>query len=145
MSLDLIPLRAAARRHGASIVLHIVPPAAITTLNDRLHWHTIAARKRSWREVAKWTALKLPPARLDTPQPPARWVCTVSYPTDRPNTRRDPHNWILTSKWIIDGIVDAGLIDDDDSRHLVVADAQFHLRSTNGCVVVTLDPEVSGG
>lgn len=145
MSLDLIPLRAAARRHGASIALHIVPPAPISTLNQRLHWRTVATRKRSWREVAKWTALKLPPPGLDTPPPPARWVCTVSYPTDRPNTRRDPHNWILTSKWIIDGIVDSGLIADDDSRHLVVADAQFHLRSTNGCVVVALDPEVSGG
>ncbi|WP_128683426.1 hypothetical protein [Actinomyces qiguomingii] len=46
----------------------------------------------------------------------ARIVIESLFPDRR---RRDTHNLMPTVKPIVDGLVDAGLLPDDDTRHLV--------------------------
>lgn len=119
-----------------AVVLHIPVPAPFVTLNDRLGWRVEARMKKAWRRAAELTVTILAPDALLPLDPEVRWQCEVSYPTTQPNRRRDPHNWIRTSKWIIDGAVTGGLLVDDDRPHLEVLDASFHAAKTNPCVVV---------
>jgi hypothetical protein len=126
-----------------AVVLHIPPPAEVVTLNKRVHFRTEARRKKSWRTAAQQTVEWFCPAHLLPLDPEVRWQCEVSYPVSV-NRRRDPHNWIRTSKWIIDGVVTGGLLVDDDRPHLEVLDASFHAAATNPRVVVAFTrPEAS--
>lgn len=89
------------------------------TANGRVHWRVRAARTRYWRSIALLHARSLLATgtwhRLDQ----ARIEIRLDWPDQR---RRDPANWAPTAKAIVDGLVDAGLIPDDDHRHLIGPD-----------------------
>lgn len=86
--------------------------------NDRLHWGTRAALTATLRQVAAWHA-----KRLRMPQYPVIRVTLVWVVKDR--RRRDGgENITPTLKPIIDGLVDAGVVVDDD-RHHVIRDMPF--------------------
>jgi hypothetical protein len=79
--------------------------------NQRLH-HRIKARivaeiRRDVGWIAK--AAKIPPCDRITVQ--------LHYAPGRRGTQ-DPMNWTATTKPAIDGLRDAGVIPDDDSRHV---------------------------
>lgn len=80
------------------------------TSNDRPHWQVRRRRTEAVRTRARLAARTLPPMgriALDV---------AVSTPTAR---RFDPHNIAGTVlKAAIDGLVDAGVIPDDDAAHL---------------------------
>lgn len=79
--------------------------------NQRLH-HMVEARiKAEVRERVGWLAkaAKIPPAQRITVQ--------LHYAPGR-RGRQDPMNWTRTSKPAIDGIVDAGVVRDDDTEHV---------------------------
>lgn len=80
------------------------------TSNDRPHWQTRRRRTEAIRTRARLAARDVQPmqrAALDV---------VVSTPTAR---RFDPHNIAGTVlKAAIDGLVDAGVIPDDDAAHL---------------------------
>lgn len=121
----------------------IVPVVAkVCTLNDRLHWRAVARHKHDWRTATATAALALgpPSARHCT----GLHYCRISYPVRALGTRRDPHNWVLTSKWIIDGLVDAGVLTDDDSTHLITLDATFHKATEQPNVVVRIADTLEG-
>lgn len=86
------------------------------TSNQRLHYHAKADRTRSLRERAAWEARNHAAlrghARL---QYPVHVLATIGYPSRR---RSDPDNYHPTVKALIDGIVQAGLLEDDDHRHV---------------------------
>lgn len=92
--------------------------------NDRLHWAVIAKRKRPCRQAA---ALIGRGVRLGYDN--AQVTAYVAYP--KGTGRADPHNVASTViKAVIDGLVtDAGLLPDDDHRHLLVIPD----RDTNTC------------
>jgi hypothetical protein len=115
-------------------VVRVPAPGPAVTLNRRLHWGAEAKAKHEWRDAAFWCAASHAPRlrHLD-----GRWLVTASYPVKSLLVRRDPHNWVRTTKWIIDGFVDAGVWLDDDQHHVAVADAQFHIQPA-GVVTLTL-------
>ena len=53
----------------------------------------------------------------------ARLVVEIAFPDRR---RRDPHNYMATVKPIVDGLVDAGVLPDDDAKHLLGPDLRRH-------------------
>jgi crossover junction endodeoxyribonuclease RusA len=117
-----------------SEVIHIQPPGPAITLNKRLHWRAEAQHKKAWREAAYWSCLASRQGRTTLD---GRWLVSFSYPVKSLLVRRDGMNWIRTTKWAIDGMVDAGVFEDDDSKHVVVADATFHTGRPE--VIVTLE------
>ena len=91
--------------------------------NDRLHHQVIARRKRWCRQAAAATAHGV---RLGYEH--AALTAYVAYP--KGTGRADPGNVVSTViKALIDGCVtDAGMLPDDDHRHLIGPDAR---RDTN--------------
>lgn len=83
--------------------------------NDRRHWRVKARRVKELRDLARQHAALGRAPHLDA----ARLVVTVSLPDRR---RRDLHNLTPTVKALVDGLVDAGLLPDDDAAHLAGPD-----------------------
>jgi crossover junction endodeoxyribonuclease RusA len=89
-------------------------PAGMKLLNanDRTHWRTRARITKALREAAEKSALdvQIPPLDRAT-------IEAVLHPHDK--RRRDAHNWYPSFKAAIDGIVDAGVLPDDNGKHLL--------------------------
>lgn len=101
-------------------------PAGWLTLNQRFgHWATRHRLTAQWRAAAHWAAVQQLGLSPELRHRPQRAV-QVSFPTTRPNQRRDPHNWVPTSKACIDGLVDACVWRDDDARWVIHLDPAFH-------------------
>lgn len=79
--------------------------------NHRNHWASVASRRRELRRWAAHLAAATRAPRLGR----ARVTATVRLSA---HGRRDPLNWAPTIKPLIDGLVDAGLLPDDDAAHL---------------------------
>ena len=88
-----------------------IPGNEWLTANGRYHWAETARRTRHLRERANWTARSARAPRLDAARIDA-------YVHGRTRGRMDPANAHPTTKALVDGLVDAGLLPDDDSRHL---------------------------
>lgn len=92
-----------------SITLEI-PDAVWLSANQRLHWAEKARRTRWVRAMARSAARDLPKYSRVTI---TTWV---GYPT---SGLADPANCHPASKAAIDGLVDAGVLPEDDSLHVV--------------------------
>ena len=78
--------------------------------NDRLHWQAVRRKKAAVRTLARAAA------RDAGRHQRATLTVLVHYPTNR---AADPHNIASTVlKAAIDGVVDAGVLPDDDDKHL---------------------------
>lgn len=86
--------------------------------NQRLGWQ---ARHRA---TADWRAWSCTLARLHrVPHfTKARIEAVLHFHTD---ARRDPGNWYPTAKACIDGLVDAGVFDDDDFTRVIGPDMRI--------------------
>ena len=83
--------------------------------NDRSHWARKARITRYWRDL---TATK---ARQAGASDMGRVHVTATF--HKPTSRRyDPANLYPTVKACVDGLVDAGVVRDDDHRHVVGPD-----------------------
>lgn len=80
--------------------------------NTRLHWATEAKRINIIRNHAGWATRALREAPMDR----VKITATVHPKTAG---RFDPPNWAPTVKAAIDGLVDGGLLADDDSTRVV--------------------------
>ena len=107
-----------------------VPRALWLTANGREHRMQAASRTRTLRTIAKLAARKL------TPVPAVEHVLIeVGYPTAR---RADPPNAYPTVKALIDGIVDAGILPDDDHHHIPETRFRRGTKSTKGHYQITI-------
>lgn len=89
-----------------------VPDNEYLSANDRLHWRPERNRKIALRNRAKALARS---QNLVVPTP-----CFVVVKVGlRASGRADPDNAAPTVKSLIDGIVTAGAIADDDSAHII--------------------------
>jgi hypothetical protein len=79
--------------------------------NGRPHWRYRQAVTREWRTLAEAETRNASVPRLERAHITVEWL-----PPDR--GRRDPNNVGPMSKAITDGIVDAGVLVDDDAEHL---------------------------
>ena len=88
-------------------------PAGLPLLNanGRVHWRTRARITKTLREAACVVAKEQCIPRLSRVE-----MTLVLHPHDK--RPRDPHNWYPSFKAAIDGIVDAGVLADDNSRFL---------------------------
>ena len=85
------------------------------TANQRLHWRTISARTVILRNLGAILTRQAKAA----PMTRAHCTVTVTFPDRR---RRDVANWAPTVKALVDGCVQAGLLPDDDTAHLLGPD-----------------------
>ena len=83
----------------------------LLTAYERLHWAERAAKVRALRQLAAYAWRQAGAVRLER----AHCVVTVAWPDKR---RRDAGNLHPTLKACVDGVVAAGLLPDDDDRHL---------------------------
>jgi hypothetical protein len=79
--------------------------------NSRYHWAERNRRTQEWRESAGWTAKQKRIPHLDRARIDVEWCVS-----DR--RRRDASNAQTAVKACVDGIVDAGVLDDDDDTRL---------------------------
>ena len=92
----------------------------VLNLNDsRNHWGYTAPKRRLIRKLAEQPARFSHAPSLER----ARLVVEIAFPDRR---RRDPHNYMATVKTIVDGLVDAGVLPDDDAKHLFGPDLRRH-------------------
>lgn len=99
-----------------------IPPSQWLTANGRYHWATKARATKALRQRARIEAQRHTPL-----QTPVHTTAIIGYKTAG---RADPANANPTVKALIDGIVDAGIIPDDDARHLIGPD--FRLGEPHG-------------
>ncbi|MFF8544767.1 hypothetical protein ACF060_31275 [Streptomyces werraensis] len=101
-------------------------PEGLKLLNEnqtrRMHWHAksdIAAAIRAAATYAARQALRdgMPPMQR-------AHIFYVIHPGPRV-TRRDPANWAQSAKAAIDGLVDAGVLPDDDSTRCLGGDPRI--------------------
>jgi hypothetical protein len=112
----------------------VVPAPEVITLNARAHWtanHRAAAALRLRGGWAARTSGAPHLARADL----TVWVV---YPA-RVTRRRDVSNYLATVKPLLDGMVDAGVLPDDDDEHLTGPD----LRPYHGGDIDDLDELVA--
>ena len=102
--------------------------AEILNSNQRLH-HQVKAHRASH---IRGTALFLAQAQRVAPMEKAHCYVWISFNDRR---RRDPNNYWETVKPAIDGIVDAGLLEDDDSKHLIGPDMRLDEINSTGQVI----------
>lgn len=86
--------------------------------NQRLFWRVRSARTKQWREAAKQRA-------IDMHLPHMRAAYILAELRFSTNQRRDPANWAPTAKACVDGLVDAGVFDDDNYRHVTGPDMRI--------------------
>lgn len=92
--------------------LTIDAPARWLNANDRRHRLAAARDVREWRQAAGWHARA---ARLPRGLAAVHVLAVLRMPDRR---RRDPANFHPTVKAVVDGLVDYGLIPDDNPTHL---------------------------
>lgn len=85
--------------------------------NQRMHWARKASTTRGLRQAGALLARNAP--RTD------RLIVTLHWrPKDR--RRRDRHNLYPTVKALVDGLVDAGIVPDDDTEHVSTPEPVIH-------------------
>jgi hypothetical protein len=102
-------------------VLDIARPDEWISANERTHWAVKAAKTRAWRAKFAAEARELPHMER------VHILAEIRSATTR---RRDASNLAPTVKAAIDGIVDAGVIDDDDDNHVTGVEFRNGERAT---------------
>jgi crossover junction endodeoxyribonuclease RusA len=108
---------------GRVYTITVLPPAFGTVretwlnANDRAHWSQKAKLTKGWRENSRAQSVRTPSSggQIDR----AHIVATLHFGDDR---KRDVGNYAITVKAAIDGLVDAGVIPDDNDDHLIGPD-----------------------
>lgn len=92
--------------------LTIPAPCGMINANSRMHRMAEAKLTAQWRMAGKIAARQL--ERPDLPKP----VRIIAYVWKPRANHYDPLNYYKTGKGILDGIVDAGWLPDDDFMHV---------------------------
>jgi hypothetical protein len=92
--------------------LSIPAPCGWLNSNSRPHRHAAAKLTAQWRMAGKIHARGQPKPALPKP------VRIVAYVWKPRAGRYDPNNLGITAKAILDGVVDAGWLPDDDFTHV---------------------------
>lgn len=92
--------------------LSVPAPCKLMNSNDRPHPQAKAKLTRAWRLAGAVAAAG--ETRPDLPKP----VQIIAYVWKPINNRYDPGNLYPTAKAIVDGVVDAKWLPDDDRHHV---------------------------
>ncbi|MDK8526499.1 hypothetical protein QP858_08015 [Trueperella bernardiae] len=101
------------------------------TANDRRKWRAKAALVRQWRALGRKAATEAAVPPLDRVQVTAR--------VHRARGGRfDPSNWADTAKAVLDGIVDARVLEDDSHEYVTGPDMRAGEPRDTPCLVLTI-------
>lgn len=95
-------------------------PSGLQLLNSNQRPHPMVRAKltRALRAAGRDAA-----AAVGIPRLERAYVIAELRPNDR--RRRDPGNWYPAAKGVVDGLVDAGVLDDDDHTRLIGPDMRL--------------------
>jgi Holliday junction resolvase RusA-like endonuclease len=114
--------------------LEFPAPAPWLNMNSRLRHKAQAAERKLWRDAAHVYARQ---KKLPTGLARVKITATLAFPT---NHRRDVGNYYPSVKALVDGLVDYGLIPDDNDKHLEGPDLRrSDRRSVTGYGFVVLE------
>lgn len=97
-------------------------PLAFTrplSLNDRMGWREKHGITKGWRAHAKSRARAARIPQLE------RFTAVLHY-QPKSNRRRDTDNLVASLKPLVDGLRDAGVCVDDDTRHYTMTEPVIH-------------------
>lgn len=106
----------------ATIVLEDFPASDLKSANVKLHHHAAGPLRARWRERAFDAARRA----YGTPEAGEAWhrairvEVEVRFPDRRRHDVANLYSYVF--KPIVDGLVDAGVVIDDDDRHLIGPD-----------------------
>lgn len=104
--------------------------------NDRTHWARKARMTAAWRQAAAWQAKAAGlPSYGDRR---VRITCIVHKATNR---KYDVGNLSGTAKACIDGLRDAGVLDDDDNAHVIGPDMRAGDKALQTHIVIRIEEE----
>jgi crossover junction endodeoxyribonuclease RusA len=112
----------------------LVPPAEFINANQRLHHHAKAKLTRAWREAAGVSAKYAEDYRQ---YDRAHITFAIRFPDNR---RRDVGNFYGTAKACVDGLVDAGVLVDDDDSRVLGPDMRRTIPNGSPLVTITIRP-----
>lgn len=118
-----------------TLELTIPAPCDWINANHRTHWAEKARRTKAWREAAYYAAAQVP-RRQRTFTMPVRITCTAHKTR---GGRWDATNLAPTGKALIDGLVDAGVLEDDDNTRVIGPDMRAGEKRDRACVVVRIE------
>lgn len=122
------------------LLITFPPPAAPVSANQviRAHGQVAAGLMRPWRDAAywHWCAEHAGVGPSGRRYPPAIVQATIPFRTAQ---RRDPHNYVITVKAIVDGLVAAGAWPDDTPEFVTVREPILTI-AARGIVTVALRP-----
>lgn len=129
------PLPAGAEAPQAGSTTYIVAlPAGLALLNAnrsrREHWAVVRRAAREIRAAACFVARSQRIPLLERAH-----IVYVIHPSPQ-TRRRDPANWAESAKAAVDGIVDAGVLADDDSTRVVGPDPRLGAPVKGGQMVL---------
>lgn len=98
--------------------------------NDRDHWRVMSPIRKEWRRLGRGYGNALRLRNLDLQH------AQIDYYVHRPiNSRSDAGNFYPTVKAIIDGLIDAHLLPDDNDDHLT---GPYPHKGTKGPYAITI-------
>lgn len=136
------PIQQGEKPRSQTIVLPDFPDPKLArqlSPNGRVHWATRAMAKK---EAAHHIACACLLQGVIPPEGPVTLVFRWVFPT---RGRHDVDNCIATAKPMIDALVEAGVLDDDDSRHVVAVTAEVAYERGRRALVVTIAPASGEG
>ncbi len=98
--------------------LTIPAPAKWLNANDRVDLRRQTPDRRAWRDAGRVYAMQAKLPKLDR----AHLLAELRFADER---RRDVHNLYPSIKALVDGLIDYGLLPDDNHRHLVGPDLRY--------------------
>ena len=102
--------------------------------NSRLHWAVKARAVKSTKDEIGWLAKAAGWTCYHKPMQKAR----ISYEFHlKDNRRRDLDNLLASCKSLVDGLVDVGVLADDDSKHLEIGSVKC-IQGTKEQTVISL-------
>lgn len=111
------PIRDLIRCADGVLAITFSPPSPMLNLNQisGRNWRATLSTKTSWKEAGWAYGLQ---AKTSWQYPGGLVFIQIDLPV-RTERRRDPSNWVPTTKALIDGLVMSGLLPDDNERVLV--------------------------
>ncbi len=112
------------------------PPKELSP-NARVHWRTLAAAKREYKENCGWIVLATGWVMAHAP---VTAQVTFVVPDKR---RRDPDNHMAMLKPLWDALVEMGVLEDDSHDKLKILDPKWERGEKK--IIVELSPYRNGG
>jgi Holliday junction resolvase RusA-like endonuclease len=103
------------------LVFPVADVKQLISANDRGHWSKNHRKTKQWRQTAQLVASSARNRGHLPLMERARIEVWFTYPT---NHRRDVANLHPTVKALVDGVVDAGILPDDNDKHVLGPDCR---------------------